>query len=186
MSDPEKSSEKPSLGRNKKGKFTKGNKGGPGNPYIRQQREWAKRFYRAITPEDFSDVMDALIAQAKAGEKWAVIEVLNRTLGKPKEQIDLSVKGTISIEQRVQGFLSALGISQAPPSSVPTSLVDGEEVCPLRALPGPEPEPYSDEAQPGPQDGGGDAEGDGGDGPVPALPDEVDGGPAPDRVRGEE
>lgn len=41
-------------------------------------------------------IIDALIGQAKAGDIRAIQEALNRTLGKPKESVELS--GNIQVE----------------------------------------------------------------------------------------
>ena len=40
-----------------------------------------------ITAEDIRAVLNVLVEQAKAGERWAVCELLDRCLGKPTQQI---------------------------------------------------------------------------------------------------
>ena len=45
---------------------------------------------RAITADDVREVAAVLVKAAKAGEPWAVKELLNRCCGVPKQQLELS------------------------------------------------------------------------------------------------
>ena len=74
-----------SNGRGTGGRFTPGNKGGPGNPYAARVGRWREQLAAALTDKEFSGVIRALIKAARAGESWAVREVLDRSLGKPIE-----------------------------------------------------------------------------------------------------
>lgn len=74
--------------RTSRGRFAAGNSGGPGNPHARAVGQLRAAMMASITPQDVSAVVAALVAQAKAGEPWAVRELLDRVLGKP-EAIDL-------------------------------------------------------------------------------------------------
>lgn len=72
-------------GRDKRGRFTEGNPGGPGNPNARQAAALRSTIREAVTPEDMAEVMRVLLDKAKAGELAAIRELLDRTIGKPTE-----------------------------------------------------------------------------------------------------
>jgi len=74
-----------SNGRDGKGQFTKGNGGGPGNPFALQVAELRKTLLAAVTPKDLRDVVRSLLNQAKEGNIAAVRELLSRLLGPPVE-----------------------------------------------------------------------------------------------------
>ncbi len=78
-------------GRDTRGRFAFGNKGGPGNPYAARVGRWREIMTDAVTDEDMRAVVAALVAAAKRGESWAVKEVFDRTVGKPVEA-DLVVR----------------------------------------------------------------------------------------------
>lgn len=72
-------------GRGPRGRFTAGNKGGPGNPYAARVGRWRQLLAESLTDQEMAAVVDALVKAAKAGQPWAIREVLDRTLGKPVE-----------------------------------------------------------------------------------------------------
>ena len=74
-------------GRDEKGRFVKGNSGGPGNPNIRRLNQWRRAVSNTVTAKDLREVVKVLIARAKAGEPWAVRELLDRTIGKPQQPL---------------------------------------------------------------------------------------------------
>ena len=71
-------------GRDGSGRFAAGNPGGPGNPYASAVSKWRRALSAAVTPQDIQDIVLRLVDKAKAGEAWAIKEVLDRTLGRPK------------------------------------------------------------------------------------------------------
>ncbi len=75
-------------GRTKKGTFTKGNKGGPGNPHVAKVAALKTAFYAAVTPADMQAIVRKLVKEAKNGNVLAAREVLDRTLPK---LVDLEV-----------------------------------------------------------------------------------------------
>ena len=84
----------PSLdgaGRDAKGRFVAGNKGGRGSPLSGLANQLRSRLLASITEGDLEDVADELTRRAKAGEPWAVVEFLNRVCGKPTQQVELDV-----------------------------------------------------------------------------------------------
>jgi hypothetical protein len=78
-------------GRDTRGRFASGNKGGPGNPYAARVGRWREIMTEAVTDDDMRAVVAALVTAAKRGESWAVKEVFDRTVGKPVEA-DLVVR----------------------------------------------------------------------------------------------
>lgn len=63
-------------------RFGPGNKGGPGNPHAAKVSEFRAALYETVTRDDVVDVVKELVKQARAGEEWAIRELLDRCLGK--------------------------------------------------------------------------------------------------------
>jgi hypothetical protein len=72
-------------GRDGRGRFAKGNKGGPGNPYAGRVAELRAALFEAVTPEDIRAIIAVLVTQAKSGDLHAAREVLDRCLGRPAD-----------------------------------------------------------------------------------------------------
>lgn len=75
-------SKQPSLNGNK-GRFPKGNPGGPGNPHARAVHRLRSALLKAITPDDVKKMVAVLIRKAKKGDVIAIKELLDRTVGRP-------------------------------------------------------------------------------------------------------
>lgn len=76
------------TGRNARGQFTPGNRGGPGNPGHRRAAALRKELLTAATTEDLDHVLDALLFQAKAGDLAAIQVLLEYTIGQPAAASD--------------------------------------------------------------------------------------------------
>ena len=87
-------------GRDACGRFVKGNRGGPGNPHAKAAGAWRSALTRVVLPSDVEAVLAVLVKRAKAGEPWAVRELLDRCLGKVR-QSDVEVDGGDGMELRV-------------------------------------------------------------------------------------
>jgi hypothetical protein len=72
-------------GRDARGRFTKGNSGGPGNPLAGRVARLRFALVNAVTAEDIEQVISALLQQAKDGDVAATKELLSRVLGRPLE-----------------------------------------------------------------------------------------------------
>jgi hypothetical protein len=72
-------------GRDAKGKFVKGNAGGPGNPLAARVSKLRFALVNAVTVEDIEEVIAALVKQAKEGDVAAMRELFSRVLGRPLE-----------------------------------------------------------------------------------------------------
>lgn len=72
--------------RDQRGRFAKGNPGGPGRPAGRVAVEaWRAAFAQAVEPDDIRAVAQTLVEAARAGERWAITELLDRCVGQPSE-----------------------------------------------------------------------------------------------------
>ena len=75
------------VGRDSSGRFTKGNPGGPGNPYARRVADLRNVLMEAVTDDDLYDIARTLVERGKAGDVMAAREVLDRLMGKPKSTL---------------------------------------------------------------------------------------------------
>jgi hypothetical protein len=74
--------------RDASGRFTKGNPGGPGNPFARQVAALRREALAAVTPEDVRAIMAKLVELARAGDVPAAKLVLAYTVGKPAPTVN--------------------------------------------------------------------------------------------------
>jgi hypothetical protein len=79
--------------RDERGRFLPGNPGGPGNPHAATVGAWRTALASAVAPEDVRQVVGVLVGKAKAGEAWAVKELLDRCLGRPQQQVGVEATG---------------------------------------------------------------------------------------------
>src|SRR5688500_362353 len=74
--------------RDEKGRFGKGNRGRPGNPFARQTAKLRQAMLDAVSAEDMREVIDALKGKAKQGDVAAIKLLLSYTVGKPAPVAD--------------------------------------------------------------------------------------------------
>jgi hypothetical protein len=75
-------------GHDARGRFAKGNRGGPGNPFARQTAALRRALTAAVTEEDMQAVAGQLATQAKLGHLAAIKLLLAYVLGKPAEPVN--------------------------------------------------------------------------------------------------
>ena len=75
-------------GRDARGRFTKGNAGGPGNPFARRTAELRKMLLDTVTDADMRQASRKLIELATAGDVAAIRLLFAYVIGKPAEAID--------------------------------------------------------------------------------------------------
>lgn len=82
-------SSKGGNGRDSKGRFSPGGPGGPGNPHGRKVAKFRTLFLEAATTDRVKELIELLWTKALGddAEQWAMVEILNRLYGKPKETI---------------------------------------------------------------------------------------------------
>src|SRR5207249_6796255 len=91
MSDPrptETAAQTPANGHDAKGRWAKGNPGGPGNPFARQVARLRQVILNRLTEEDLLAITEALLAKAKEGSVSAAKLLLAYALGKPASMPD--------------------------------------------------------------------------------------------------
>jgi hypothetical protein len=73
-------------GRDRRGRFAAGNRGGPGNPNGRRAAELRQALYDAAD-EHFDAIVRKLLDLAEAGERWAVEMIFDRLLGPVEAEV---------------------------------------------------------------------------------------------------
>ena len=71
-------------GRDDTGRFTAGNRGGPGNPFARQVAALRQALIASVTAEDIQAVAASMLELAKRGNVQAAKVLLLYTIGKPQ------------------------------------------------------------------------------------------------------
>jgi len=108
------------TGRDNGGRFTKGNKGGPGNPFARKSAALRQALLDTVTAEDLQAIVRQMIQQAKEGDVSAARLVFSYTLGKPDKAVDPDTLDTQEFQQLQnsyvpnEDFLRVVGGLQAP------------------------------------------------------------------------
>jgi hypothetical protein len=77
-----------SGGRDGRGRFARGNPGGPGNPFTRRVALLRQALLAAVTAEDLEAVARRLVARAREGDTAAAKLLLSYTLGKSAAAVD--------------------------------------------------------------------------------------------------
>ena len=80
-------------GRDKYGRFLVGNSCGTGNPHQKKVHQLRSALLRAISAKDMQAIIKALVEKAKAGDVQATHELLDRCLGKARQQLDIDQVG---------------------------------------------------------------------------------------------
>ena len=77
------------LEHDSRGRFLPGNRAavGRGNPHADRVHAWRNALAATVTEADLRAVIATVVEQAKAGERWAVRELLDRCLGKSVQPI---------------------------------------------------------------------------------------------------
>jgi hypothetical protein len=75
-------------GRDAGGRFTKGNKGGPGNPFARQVAALRKALVEKVTPEDMEAIATSLILRARGGNLPAIKLLFSYVIGTPTPAVN--------------------------------------------------------------------------------------------------
>lgn len=74
--------------RDSRGRFAKGNKGGPGNPFARRVGRLRSLLLDRVSDEDLEQIAHALVAKAKGGDVAAARLLFSYLLGRPGEAVD--------------------------------------------------------------------------------------------------
>jgi hypothetical protein len=78
----------PAAGRDANGRFAKGNKGGPGNPFARKVAELRRALVNFVTEDDMKHIAFVLKEKAMGGDLAAIKLLFQYVLGKPQPTPD--------------------------------------------------------------------------------------------------
>lgn len=81
------------IKRDSAGRFLKGNPGGPGNPNSKRVARLRQTLLKAVTPDDMREVVMEMLNKAKCGDMVAAKLLLEYTIGKPKDTVELEATG---------------------------------------------------------------------------------------------
>lgn len=114
----------------KNGKFLPGNPGGPGATSLTKERiKYQNILASAVTDQDFLEVSQKLLQLAKLGEAWAIKELLDRLLGKPKQVVDMDIKQTnVDPKILIQNIYMILGLEKEPEEPIEISAEDVKKI----------------------------------------------------------
>jgi hypothetical protein len=77
--------------KDKRGKFIKGNPGGPGNPFASRQQEYRELFLKCVTQAKFKKIIKKITEKAIKGDLSAAKLLFERICGKLPEGTSISV-----------------------------------------------------------------------------------------------
>jgi hypothetical protein len=80
-------------GRDDKGRFGKGNAGGPANPHAARTAQLRSALMDAVTDDDIQAVAQTLVREARQGNVQAGRELLDRVLGKSHQSRTTELTG---------------------------------------------------------------------------------------------
>jgi hypothetical protein len=111
--------------RDTRGRFAKGNRGGPGNPFARQVAKLRQVLLNSVTVGDMTAIANKLIALAKDGNVQAIKLLFSYTLGKPAEAVEpdqLDVQEW-DLHKQTAGMMTELpDVVAAPDPSLPLTV----------------------------------------------------------------
>ena len=98
------------TGRDERGRFAKGNPGGPGNPLAQKATEMRQAAMDAIGPEHVGAILRKVARKALEGDLRAARIVLDRVLGRPREEADIAAPIDIKLpDLRTAAVISSGG-----------------------------------------------------------------------------
>jgi hypothetical protein len=89
--------------RDARGLWAAGNCGGPGNPHVAKLAEYRAALCETVGREDIVAVVRKLVVLARQGKRWAVVELLDRCLGRPAQAVDVTGQAAGVLLKIVQG-----------------------------------------------------------------------------------
>jgi hypothetical protein len=116
------------TGRDHDGRFTKGNPGGPGNPFAGQVARLKKLLLATLTDEDMQAIARKLIDLARDGNLPAIKLVLAYTLGKPGQAFQRDLVEAEPLHRFPQ---PAAGRPEAPTAVTPPMPAPVPDLTPL-------------------------------------------------------
>jgi hypothetical protein len=124
--------------RQSNGRFAKGNRGGPGNPFARQVAAFRACLINSVTEEDMEVIADKLVDWARDGNLQAIKLLFSYLLGTPKPVVEPDELDLHEMHLAHQTTLAAQALQQAekansPANDAPTPL-DSEVGIPTQSV----------------------------------------------------
>ncbi len=96
-----------------------------------QLSAWRSALANAVTAEDLAEVLAVLVRKAKAGERWAVRELLDRTLGRPRQPLDVTgiERGGIDESLRIARDLPLSANAAAAAEELAAAIVEAQRAA---------------------------------------------------------
>jgi hypothetical protein len=120
---PKADAESPSngTGRDSRGRFAKGNLGGPGNPFTRQAAAFRKALCDSVSADDIQALTRTLLDKAKGGDVAAIKLLFAYTIGRPADAVDPDTLDVDELQRFHQQTLPP-DMPMPPPVGLPTGL----------------------------------------------------------------
>ena len=118
------------AGRDRNGRFTKGNPGGPGNPYARRMAAIRKQMIEFMTPERVAQYMQALLDFTLQGHGWAAKLLAEHTAGKALPGVDPDRMAMDEWQKRMETLVMMQQLPQLlqnPDPALPIGMVRGAQ-----------------------------------------------------------
>lgn len=100
------------------GRFGKGNAGGPGNPHAKRTERLRTALLRSVTPQAIERIVNRLLELVENGSGQEAVAaaklLLDRTMGKPKIEVEVRRDTHLTLEQRRTILLQSLGVDDEP------------------------------------------------------------------------
>ena len=85
-------------GRDSRGRFVKGNRGGPGNPHARRVAKLRSALLRAVSADEVRGIVQALVSKARAGDVPAARMLLEYVIGRPKQDLQIEQRQVVQLD----------------------------------------------------------------------------------------
>lgn len=106
------------AGRDRRGRFSKGNPGGPGNPFGRQVALLRAVALTCVGAQDIQEIMTTMVVLAKEGSVTAARFVFTYTVGKPVSPADPDSDDSDARDPTRQSEVPGDDLTQSPEPSV--------------------------------------------------------------------
>jgi hypothetical protein len=104
----------PPTGRDARGRFTRGNAGGPGNPFARRTAALRRAFCEAVSEEDMRQMVEVIKLKALGGDLAACKLLLGYCVGRPGPVVE---PDTLDVEEFKQ-YERELGLFEKVPQVI--------------------------------------------------------------------
>jgi hypothetical protein len=118
----------PAGGRDERGRFTKDNRFGPGNPFARRTAAFRRAIAAAVTEETIAAVIAKLAERALAGDVAAITLFLAYTVGKPGPAVNPDTLDLDELRQYEQELLPGPTLGAIMTSPAPEVFLESARI----------------------------------------------------------